>query len=263
MKLGRGKDTDLLTISLSSHDYLGHHFGPNNDVMETMTGEEDRLIGKFLSEVAKRVPGGMKDVFVVLTGDHGMPPTKLPQERLKSENVSEKDFIQLIEQELTKAYGSPKGGAWVENTAEFQVYFNPDALASARVTATQAINQIRPRLLKERYIDSVWSRDEILYERKVPAGDVGQAIDRTIGTRNGDLLVVFNPFYYSDSYPYTHMTHYSYDRYVPLLFFGKTFKPGTYRQTVRVIDIAPTLASVLHVLPPSQSEGRVITEILR
>jgi hypothetical protein len=59
------------------------------------------------------------------------------------------------------------------------------------------------------------------------------------------------------------MTFYSYDRYVPLIFYGKTFKSGTYRQIVNVVDIAPTLSRVFDVLPPSQSEGRVLTEILR
>ena len=263
LKLGKGKDTDLLTISLSSHDFLGHHFGPNHESMEAMTIEEDKMIGKFLEAVSKRLPNGLNDVFVVLTGDHGMPPTKVPTDRLKSENVPEKEYSDVVEQEMRKHFGAPAGGSWIESMVEFQIYFNRAALANAGVTATQAINQIRPRLLKERYVDSVWSRDDILYDRKSPPGEVGQIMDRTISARSGDLLTVLSPFHYSDSYAFTHMTHYSYDRYVPLLFFGKSFKPGTYRQIVRVIDIAPTLASVLHVLPPAQSEGRVITEILR
>lgn len=257
LKLGHGKDTDLLLLSLSSHDYLGHHFGPNDPAMEKMTLEEDARIGAFLNELAKKVPGGMKNIFVVLTGDHGMPPNT-------ATHIPEDEYPKLVESELRKQYGIPKSGeAWVQAVTEFQIYLNSAALEAAKITAVEAVRAIRPRLLKEKYVDQVWARDEILIDRKVPAGEVGAILDRTLSFRSGDLITALKPFFYSGSDPFTHMTHYSYDRYVPLIFMGKTFKPGTYRQIVRIIDIAPTLASVLHVLPPAQSEGRVITEILR
>ena len=167
----------------------------------------------------------MKDVFVVLTGDHGMPPTNLPKDRMTSENIKEDLYPKLVEEELRKNYGSPRGGDWVQSVAEFQIYLNPVALADAKISAAQAISRIRPRLLKEFYVDSVWSKDEILYDRKVPAGELGSILDRTLSFRSGDLITVLKPFFYSDSYRFTHMTHYSYDRYVPLLFWGKTFNP--------------------------------------
>ena len=122
---------------------------------------------------------------------------------------------------------------------------------------------LRPELLKQRYVDQVWGRDEILFERKVPAGEYGVVAERTLSTRSGDLLIALKPFFQSDAYPLTHMTMYSYDRYVPLVIYGRTFKPGVYRQIVNVVDLAPTLTQVLGVIPPAQSEGRVLTEILR
>ena len=264
LKLGQGKDTDLLEISLSAHDYLGHHFGPNSPYLKEMTLAEDRLLGEFLTRLSKKLPGGLNDVFFVLTGDHGMLPTALPAERVDSENVPKDSVQNIIESSLTAEYGSPKGGKWVQAVSEFQVYLNQDALKDKKITNDQAVKIARAKLIKERYIDDVWSRDEILRDRKVPPGEMGIIADRTISERSGDLIPILKPFYYSEEYyKFTHMTHYSYDRYVPLLFYGRNFKPGTYRQIVRVIDIAPTLSSVLHVLPPDQSEGRVLTEILR
>ena len=121
----------------------------------------------------------------------------------------------------------------------------------------------RKRLLKERFFDEVWSRDEIMLERKIPAGEYGLVADRTLSFRSGDMIMVLKPYFFSDSYPLTHMTLYSYDRFVPLIFWGKTFKQGTYRQIAHIVDIAPTLASTLGVIPPSQSEGRIMNEILR
>lgn len=265
LKLGRGKDTDLLLISLSSHDYLGHQIGPNDHHMEEMTLAEDRLISDFLKKLSAKLPNGMKDVFVVLTGDHGIPPhpKHLPTEKIPAENIIEESMIKVVEDSLTRSYGKPKGGHWVRGVAEFQVYFNEEAIADAKISIAQAVSTARKSLIQERYVDEVWSRDEIMRERKVPPGEYGLTLDRSLSFRSGDMIILFKPFFYSDTYPLTHMTMYSYDRYVPLMFFGKTFKPGTYRQIAHVVDIAPTLSSVLGVLPPAQSEGRVLNEILR
>jgi predicted AlkP superfamily pyrophosphatase or phosphodiesterase len=263
LKLGQGGDTDLLLVSLSSHDYYGHHHGPNDPHMKQMVLDEDRLISEFLKKLSKRVPGGLKDVWIVLTGDHGIPPSGLPQERIPSENIPEDRLPRLVEEEMEKKFGKPRSGKWVEAVVEFQVYFNLDALRDAALKPQDALRAVRERLLKEPYIDQVWARDEILYERKVPAGEYGKVADRTLSRNSGDWIVVLKPFFFSDSYRITHMTHYSYDRYVPLVFYGKGFRPGTYRQIVNMVDIAPTLSSLLGVLPPAQSEGRVLTEVLR
>ena len=265
MKLGQGKDTDLLTISLSSHDYLGHRLGPNDAALKAMTLEEDKKIASFLSAIAKKVPGGLKNVFIVLTGDHGIPPSpkSLPKERMPNENLDANAITQSIENAFTEIYGKPSEGKWIEKMTELEIYLSLKSLKAAKVTASEAIRAVRPRLTRERYIDQIWSRDDILIDRKVPAGEYGRVIDRSINARSGELLIVLNPYFYSDGYPITHMTHYSYDRYVPLIFWGKSFKAGTYRQTARIVDIAPTLSSVLKVLPPNQSEGRVLTEILK
>jgi predicted AlkP superfamily pyrophosphatase or phosphodiesterase len=263
LKLGRGKDVDLLLVSLSSHDYLGHHFGPNHPNLEAMTLEEDRLISEFFNSIASKIPGGMKDVFVVLTGDHGIPPASLPEEHVMGEKIPEGELPELVERVLTESFGKPKGGHWVDAIPEFQIYLNGGAMKSAGITASDAVKPLREALLKQRYVDQVWARDDILFERKVPAGEYGVVADRTLSTRSGDIIIVLKPFFYSDAYPLTHMTMYSYDRYVPLVFYGKSFKSGVYRQIVNIVDIAPTLTQVLGVIPPAQSEGRVLTEILR
>jgi hypothetical protein len=263
LKLGQGKDTDLLLLSLSAHDYLGHRFGPNSPHLKAMTLEEDRLLGKFLDQLAKKLPGGLNDVFFVMTGDHGMLPTALPEDRVETENVGVDVIPNIVEKSLTDAYGSPKGGKWVQSMQELQVYFNEEALKEKKVTSEQAVKTARASLVKERFVDDVWSKTDIMVHRKVPAGEMGVIADRTVTERSGDLITILKPYFYSDEYKFTHMTHYSYDRYVPLVFYGRTFKPGIYRQVVRVIDLAPTISSILHVLPPNQSEGRILTEILR
>lgn len=265
MKLGRGKDTDLLTISLSSHDYLGHRFGPNSPNLKLMTIAEDQMIAGFLKQIAARVPGGLKNVFIVLTGDHGMVPNPkaLPLDRVEAANLGEKLVPKLAEEAMRDAYGKPEGGKWIQAVEEFGLYFNREALKNAKLTPSEATATVRKRLLKESFIEQVWSRDDILIGRKVPPGEYGRVADRTLHRRSADVLIILKPYFYADSYPVSHMTFYSYDRYVPLIFWGRGFKTGVYRQIANVVDIAPTLSSVLNVIPPSQSEGRVMTEVLR
>ena len=231
-----------------------------------MTIEEDKMIANFLTQISKKLPNGLNDVFVVLTGEHGSPPhpKHLPVEKIPAQNIPEDQVPHLIEDVLTKEYGKPEGGKWISSINEFQVYFNLKALEKEKLSVKEVVNFLRPRLMKLGFLDAVWSRDEVMIERKVPAGEYGLVLDRTLSLRSGDMILQLKPFFYSDSYyAVTHMTMYSYDRYVPLVFWGKTFKPGTYRQIVRVVDIAPTLSSTLGVIPPSQSEGRVMNEILR
>jgi arylsulfatase A-like enzyme len=59
-----------------------------------------------------------------------------------------------------------------------------------------------------------------------------------------------------------HGSPWSYDTHVPLLLYGLPFRPGVYRQAVEPVDLAPTLASLLGIAPPSHSVGRVLTEAL-
>jgi predicted AlkP superfamily pyrophosphatase or phosphodiesterase len=83
---------------------------------------------------------------------------------------------------------------------------------------------------------------------------------------SGDLMVVTKPYWYfgSGSSGTSHGSPYAYDTNVPILLMGnKWIKAGNYGQYAETVDIAPTLAFLLHVRPPSGSEGRILTESLR
>lgn len=73
-ELGKNKTPDLLAVSFSSHDYVGHAFGPNSKEIEDMTVSEDRVISTFLNALKNKIPGGLNEVVVVLSADHGVAP---------------------------------------------------------------------------------------------------------------------------------------------------------------------------------------------
>jgi arylsulfatase A-like enzyme len=79
-----------------------------------------------------------------------------------------------------------------------------------------------------------------------------------------ELVVTLRPYYYYASQTYaTHGSPHAQDARVPIILYGAPFKPGTYAQFTRVVDMAPTLAEVLHIRPTERLDGRVLHEILR
>ena len=68
---------------------------------------------------------------------------------------------------------------------------------------------------------------------------------------------------HKDRHETSHFTPYNYDSHVPVIFFGAGIKPGWHRERIQVNDIAPTLAALMDVEPPSGAFGRVLTEVLQ
>jgi predicted AlkP superfamily pyrophosphatase or phosphodiesterase len=82
--------------------------------------------------------------------------------------------------------------------------------------------------------------------------------------RNGNLVIVTEPFYFfGESLGTTHGSPYSYDTHVPVIFHGAGITPGIYYRNSSPADIAPTLAALLRIEPPSNSTGRVLSEALK
>src|SRR4029077_12798839 len=71
-KLGTGPKTDLLTVSYSANDYVGHRYGPDSPEVHDMALRVDKLIGELLAACEKQAGAGR--VLVVLTADHGVSP---------------------------------------------------------------------------------------------------------------------------------------------------------------------------------------------
>lgn len=81
--------------------------------------------------------------------------------------------------------------------------------------------------------------------------------------RSGDLIALPEPYYIFAASGTTHGTPYNYDTHVPIIFYGPGIRPGLYYDRVAVNDIAPTLAAILRVEPPSGSSGRILTEVFQ
>ncbi len=265
MKLGAGSATDLLAVSFSSHDYMAHAYGPNTRELEEMTVQEDRQIARLLNVIRRRLPGGLKDVVIALTADHGGPPSPayLKTVKMPSDYMSEDQFKSAVQARLNEKFGKPGGkGDWISFVDSLNFWLSPEALADRKVAPADAEAEAKSVLLAQRGVAQVFTRADFI-ARKLPQGVFERQIMKTFfAARSADITVIPRPFYMNDEDPVGHQTGYVYDRTVPLILAGARLKPGVYSERAEIVDLAPTLAFLLGVLPPATSEGRVLSEAL-
>jgi predicted AlkP superfamily pyrophosphatase or phosphodiesterase len=259
-QLGQRGTTDLLTVSFSSNDAVGHTYGPDSPEVRDMAIRTDRLLGDLLATVDRLV--GLDHVVIALTADHGVAPVpEVQQERhMPGGRITNQDLFDPIEQALVREFGA---GKWILSTAGTSPYLN-DALAARVKGGATAVRLAAARAAEAvPHVARVFTRDQLA------AGAVGndrisQRILRGFNAeRSGDLEIVLEPYWLRQAQGTTHGTPYNYDAHIPLILMGPRIKPGEYSAAAALNDLAPTLATLAHVEIPSGSSGRVLTEALR
>ena len=262
LKLGTGKATDILAISYSAHDMLGHEKGPNAKEMEDLTIGEDRSLAELFKAIDKS--SGLKNTVVVLTADHGIAPTVAyaSAARLESGGVKQDTLKEKIGARLSEKFGKPAKGDWVSTYRSFNFYLNRAVLAEKKVALEEAQRETKRVLEKEPAADAVVTETEFR-ERKLPPGPhATQLLNSFVPGVNGDVVMIPKPFFVEGTDHAVHMSGYSYDRTVPVILAGPHLKAAVYARPARVVDIAPTLSFLLGVIPPARNEGRVLSEAI-
>jgi predicted AlkP superfamily pyrophosphatase or phosphodiesterase len=263
-ELGKNKTPDLLSISFSSHDYVGHAFGPNSKEIEDMTVSEDRVISTFLNGLKNKIPGGLNEVVIVLSADHGVAPNSdwLLKNKMASGRVDVGALQAKISERLDQKFGKIDSGKnWITFSVDFNFYINHELIESKKLNITEVENEIKSVLLMENGFAYVFTHSEYKNKLLPPGMHERQILKTYYKGRSGDVIAIPKPFFvHGDDNTTTHMTGYSYDRTVPLIIVGQAFKHGTIPKIVDVVDIAPTLTILTGTIPPSASEGRVLTE---
>jgi hypothetical protein len=268
-KLGQDTIPDILAINLSTNDYIGHSFGPDSAEVLDATVQTDRQLSRFFRFLGKAVPGGLQNVTIVVTADHGVAP--MVEEMKKSGFATatayqEKTLESAVKAALEAAFGP---GDWLTTISEFNVYLNLEALRKKGEDTAKAEGIAAEALRRQPGIYAAYTRTQIV-DGQMPATDIGRRV--TLGFHpkvSGDVVIVLDPYTvpnYSGgpvSNGTTHGTPYAYDTTVPILFAGAGIKPGRYTQRVSTLDIAPTLSDLLGVLQPSGCEGHVLSPALK
>jgi predicted AlkP superfamily pyrophosphatase or phosphodiesterase len=258
--LGRHSGVDVLTVSFSSNDYVGHAVGPDDPAVRDMSIRTDRLLGKLLDYADQRVGAG--NTLVVLTADHGVAP--VPEVNIKRNmpggRLSDVEVMKAMTDALIKRYGA---GNWFVGGTVLMPYLNWDLIRSKKLDLAEVESVAAEAARSVAHIARVYTRQQLL-SGSVQRDPIGDAMSLNFfAPRFGDLFILPEPYYLFDSTGTTHGTPYDYDTHVPLIFYGPQIKPGTYSTRVAVNDVAPTLAEILHVERPSGSIGRVLAEMIQ
>jgi hypothetical protein len=257
-QLGRRDFTDVLAISFTSNDKVGHDYGPDSAEARAVTLGADQLIEKLFQTVNRQV--GLENVLVVLTGDHGAAPSPEvnAMRKMPGGRISAATLTQVAQAALEKKYGA---GEWVAGTWDVSVYLNQLLMASKKLDPAAVERAAAQALMAMPHVARVYTREEIAHGELLQ-DDIGRLITNGFNVRRGaDMEVVLDPYWIISDKAASHTSPYGYDVHVPVIIMGPDIRAGRYDQSIAVNDVAPTLATILGVETPSGSAGRVLSEI--
>jgi len=262
-KLGRGPGTDLLAISFSATDYIGHNYGTLGTEMRDQIHRLDRGLGRLLDRLRRQHPGA----WVVLSADHGGLdiPEALSEQGFPARRLLAEPFMAALQADLRGTFKVERD--LLAPTAEpSTLYLNEAAVKAANLDRGEVLQRAQSWLRARPEVAEAFTAEELQATDPAPTGSPRDSSLRVLlrrsfhPERSGDLLVALKPFVIigvpPTEYPATHGTPNAYDRRVPLIFWGP-WKGGERHEPVRTVDLAPTLARELG-LQPGTVDGKAL-----
>jgi predicted AlkP superfamily pyrophosphatase or phosphodiesterase len=251
-QLGYDATPDLLAVSYSATDTVGHLYGPRSsesiDTLNRLDAQIDRLLNT-LDELI-----GMDRVLVVLTADHGVLP--LPEATNETGSSCPQPRTGIIELVMTLwwdvywKFTAPFTGPWnLVNFAESQVHINASLAEDLGEDPNTVVQSVESLLEEQPAIQAAWTRQELRQSQS----EAARLIRNSLTDHNsGELYLQTRPGCLVGGDSGTgHGSLYDYDRRVPLVFYGAGVRAGVNTEPAATIDIAPTLAPLLGLaLPP-------------
>ena len=333
-QLGSHPVTDLLVVSLSANDIVGHQFGPDSPQSRQMVDSLDQQLDSFFTWLDKNIPGGLASTWIALSADHGVAPVPgqalalgmpaatidmakftanvndamnakfspgekieylLPQQELpylalnrpsfEVAGINEQEAEQAVQQAIPAAVEAlpptpppptPPPSAPVTSLPTPPPLSRTLPPAGSRQrsksrssVSAQAKSVIAPpapppvRLPVPPIVVHTYTREQ-LASGQLPPSEWGLLLAHSYSPNGGWYVMVIPAAYQMQmlSGGTTHFSPWSYDRHVPLAFYGAPFTPGIYHGRVQPVDLAATLASLLGVNQPSASVGNVLTQAI-
>jgi predicted AlkP superfamily pyrophosphatase or phosphodiesterase len=259
-QLGKHDVTDILTVSFSSNDKVGHDYGTYSPEEHEVTVQTDKILERLFQAIDKQV--GLANTIVVLTADHGVAPSaaedaanRMPGGRMAAETIRN-----AVQAALVQKYGA---GEWVQGSWDLSIYLNLNLVAQKRLDATDVRKTAAEAAQRVAHVARIYTRDQLM-TGAVPGDQISRRFMNGFNVRRSpDLGILLEPYWLLTNSVSTHGSTYNYDAHVPVIFMGAGVKAGRYNGSVIVNDIAPTLATMLDVEIPSGSAGRVLTEMLQ
>lgn len=250
--LGMDNDTDFLTLSYSSTDYVGHNFGVNSKEIQDTYLRLDNNIADLLQFLDKKVGKGNYTIF--LTADHAAVDVTayLESTKIPSGNFDVRTFRKNIEQYVEKEFGDKNLISYASSNL---IFFNYNLLEKLKIDFQALQQKLSTFVLSQDKVHQVYTRNQIVN------GAFTVGMDNMIKNgfnhkRSGDIVYILEPSVVpSRRTGSTHGSGFSYDTHVPLLFYGNGIKHGQTAKRSEIVDIAPTIASLLNISFPNGTTG--------
>jgi predicted AlkP superfamily pyrophosphatase or phosphodiesterase len=258
-QLGKDDAPDLLMVSFSAFDRIGHLFGPYSLEAQDAALRLDRSLAELIA-AAEKAAGGRANLDVVLCADHGSAaiPEEWAAAGLDGVRVSYEAMKSGLKKELSDRF---KGAELLGDIEESDVYLDWKAIDAKKLDVTAVRRAAAAWLLKQPDVAFAVARDDL----EAAPGPYAQAVRLGFHPeRSGDVLVVLKQYHVLEDEPAgtSHGAPYSYDNEVPLLMLGRGVKPGFYPEKIRAVDVASTLAALMEIGNPAESEGTARAEAL-
>jgi hypothetical protein len=256
--LGSGQATDLLAISLSPNDILGHQVGPDSPEMAAMALALDRELADFFNFLGHQI--GLADLWIALSADHGVStlPDAARKLRIPAANLDAGKLEAQINSALSAKFSHTASYIKLDYP---DAWLDPDAFANTHVKEHEAEAAVG-EAMKQAGLRDYFTKAQ-LAAGEVPDTALGRKFLHSYSPEGGWYVLGVPEIYTVGASKGTdHASPYTYDTHVPLAFYGLPFRPGTYRAHAEPVDLAATFASLLGINAPTHAVGRVLTEAL-
>jgi predicted AlkP superfamily pyrophosphatase or phosphodiesterase len=288
-KLGAHATTDMLTLSLSANDVLGHAVGPDAGAQHQMVDSLDTDLDGFFTWLDKHVDGGLGNVWIALTADHGVAPTLGEAAKLgiNAASISTKKIVAPLNEAMNAKFSPGQNVVYLFDQQELPyLALNPPSFEHAGIKEAEAEDAVLAALPSA--VDSLSTSPSTplpsqtrlpptpvlvhAYTRlqlaggQYPNSEFGQILAHSYSSNGGWYVMTVFADYQMEGHSNggtTHFSPWSYDRHVPLGFYGAPFAPGIYRGRVEPVDLAATFAALLNINQPSASVGHILTQAIK
>jgi predicted AlkP superfamily pyrophosphatase or phosphodiesterase len=265
LRLGR-KGTDLLAVSLSATDAVGHAFGPDSREIHDQVLRLDRYLAWFFKRLSDRI--GKDNFVVVLTADHGVTPqpertrakTGAPAYRILIDSI-----VTAFNRDLDRLTGSTAPREWLEFDTGMLFLRDNGRFAAMGIRTDSVLDAFAARVRVVPGVQRV-DRPADLMRADTAADPVARRWVHHLPPDAGVVLTISpqpgSVWGYQNLPIAMHGEPTEDDAHVPIIFWGRGFKRGTYANRANTVDIAPTLAQLLGITPLSLIDGHPLTDAL-
>lgn len=256
--LGADEFTDLLSVSFSTPDLVGHTYGPDSPEIVDTYARLDKVLADFLNYVDRKV--GLQNTIIAMTGDHGVSPIPEYMNKMGYDGarLSGQALIAAVTKALNDKFG--KDEKWVQGFVNDQIYIDPRPVAANKTTQEEVERIVGEAAITVPGVINYFTRSQII-NGNLPQTALARRVTNGFNRlRSGDVWVITRPFsFFSEGgLGTTHGSPYHYDTHVPVIFYGKGVTRGRNSMECSPSDIAPTLASLLRIEMPSNLYGKVL-----